>query len=102
MYAVIATGGKQYRVKEGDFLKVERIDGADGSSIDFDALLIAEEGQVKVGTPTVDGAKVTATVIGTGKHPKVFSFKRWEGGWSKIRGHRQQFTQLKITAIQAG
>ena len=100
MYAVIATGGKQYRVSPGDRIKVELLDAEEGATLSFEPLLISGEGGVKVGTPTVDGAKVTATVRSNGKHPKVISYKRWEGGWSKIRGHRQRFTELEITDIQ--
>ncbi len=100
MYAVIATGGKQYRVRRGDRIKVELLDAEEGSTLTFEPLLVSGNGGVKVGTPTVDGAKVTATVRGRGKHPKVISYKRWEGGWSKIRGHRQRFTELEITEIE--
>lgn len=100
MYAVIATGGKQYRVQEGDLVKVEKLDVKAGDSLSFDALLVAGEGGVKVGAPTVDGAVVSAEVVREGKHARVVSFKRWEGGWSKIRGHRQLFTELKITGIK--
>jgi large subunit ribosomal protein L21 len=101
MYAVIATGGKQYRVQPGDLIKVEKLEGEDGSELSFDALLVGGEGETRVGTPLVDGAKVKATIRREGKHPKIWSFKRWEGGWSKIRGHRQQFTELEITKIEA-
>ncbi|RMG12262.1 MAG: 50S ribosomal protein L21 [Deltaproteobacteria bacterium] len=100
MYAVIATGGKQYRVQKGDRIRVEKLEAEDGTTLTFEPLLVSGEGGVKVGTPTVEGAKVTATVRGQGKHPKVISYKRWEGGWSKIRGHRQRFTELEITEIQ--
>jgi len=100
MYAVIATGGKQYRVSEGDLVKVEKLAAKAGETLTFEPLLVAGEGDAKVGAPTVGGAAVTAEVVRDGKHPKIISFKRWEGGWSKIRGHRQQFTELKITGIK--
>jgi large subunit ribosomal protein L21 len=99
MYAVIATGGKQYRVKKGDVVRVEKLDAEPGTDLTFDALMIGGESP-EVGTPTVDGAKVTARVRGEGKHKKVISFKKWKGGWSKIRGHRQRFTELEITGIE--
>ena len=100
MYAVIATGGKQYRVQEGDLVKVEKLDAEAGSKLTFEPLLVAGEDGAKVGTPTVGGAQVTAEVVREGKHPKVISFKSRPGRWSKIRGHRQPFTELKITGIK--
>lgn len=96
MYAVIATGGKQYRVAEGDLVKVEKLEQPDGAKLEFDALMVGE----KVGHPTVEGSKVTAEVVRQGKHPKIFSFKKSKIGAAKIRGHRQLFTELKITKIE--
>ena len=99
MYAVIATGGKQYRVQEGDLLKVEKLDATDGAEVSFDALMVGGESP-RVGTPVVEGVKVSAQVVRQGKGPKIYSYKKWEGGWDKIRGHRQLFTELKITGIK--
>ena len=100
MYAVIATGGKQYRVQKGDLVRVEKIDAEPGTTLDFEVLMIGGDSP-KVGTPLVDGAKVTATVVREAKHKKLISFKKWKNGWSKIRGHRQIFTELEITGIEA-
>ncbi len=104
MYAVIATGGKQYKVKEGDTLKVEKLVAEDGASVDFEKVLMVADGEnIKVGTPYVDGGKVTATVKsqGRGKKVKVLKFKRRKHHLKHL-GHRQAFTELEITAIAAG
>ncbi|MFK8028738.1 MAG: 50S ribosomal protein L21 [Gammaproteobacteria bacterium] len=101
MYAVIKTGGKQYRVKEGSSLKVEKLEGEAGSTIEFDqVLLIGEGSSVKLGTPMIDGGKVTATVEDQGRRKKVeiVKFKRRQG-YKRNKGHRQAFTQVKITGI---
>jgi large subunit ribosomal protein L21 len=101
MYAVIKTGGKQYRVKQGDLLKVELLHQDVGSKLSFDVLLVGAGAEVKVGAPTVDGAKVEAEIVSHGKHRKLWHFRTQEEGWDRIRGHRQPFTELKITAISA-
>lgn len=104
MYAVIQTGGKQYRVSEGDTLKVEKLAAEEGSSIDLpEVLLVADGSDVKVGTPYLDGGKVTATVQahGRGKKVKIIKFRRRKHHL-KHQGHRQWFTELKITGITAG
>jgi large subunit ribosomal protein L21 len=101
MYAVIEAGGKQHRVVEGEFIKVEKIEAETGSTIDFDRVLMIGEGEsVKVGTPVVDGAKVSAEVIQHGRGDKVIivKFKRRKHHM-KRQGHRQWFTEIKITAI---
>ena len=102
MYAVITTGGKQYFVREGEKIQVEKIDLPEGEAMTFDALLIADEaGQnVKVGTPTVAGAKVTAKVAEHGRADKisVIKFKR-KVRYRRNVGHRQPFTVLEITKI---
>jgi len=101
MYAVIQTGGKQYRVSEGLKLKVEKLDVAEGDSIELDKVLMVANGDdVKVGTPYVDGGKVTATVTahGRGKKVKIIKFKRRKHHM-KRQGHRQAFTELEITNI---
>ena len=103
MYAVIQTGGKQYRVSEGMTLKVEKINAEEGSSVELDKVLMVADGDnVQVGTPYLDG-KVTATVKGHGKGKKVhiIKFKRRKHHL-KRQGHRQQYTELEITGINAG
>lgn len=101
MYAVIESGGKQHRVKEGETLKLEKIEVATGESIDFDKVLMVGEGEgVKIGAPYVDGGKVTAEVIAQGRHKKVkiVKFRRRKHSM-KQAGHRQWYTEVKITGI---
>ncbi len=100
MYAVVRTGGKQYRVKEGDLLKVEKLEQEVGANVDLEVLLVGEGANVKVGAPTVAGASVKAEVVSHGKHRKLWHFRTQEEGWDRIRGHRQPYTELKITGIQ--
>lgn len=102
MYAVILTGGKQYQVKEGDIIKVEKLDVEQGSTIDFnEVLLISGEGSTAVGSPYVEGAKVSAEVLEHGKGKKIVVFKyKAKKGYSKKQGHRQPYTALKISSIQ--
>jgi large subunit ribosomal protein L21 len=104
MYAVIQAGGKQYRVSEGDTVKVEKMVAEQGATVDFDqVLLVADGDDVKVGKPYVDGGKVSATVEGHGRAKKVMIVKfRRRKHHLKRQGHRQWFTALKITAISAG
>ena len=102
-YAVIVSGGKQYRVAEGQTLKLEKLEAATGESIAFDkVLLVANGDDLKIGQPVVAGAKVTAEVIAQGRHKKVkiIKFKRRKDHL-KQAGHRQWFTEVKITAITA-
>jgi large subunit ribosomal protein L21 len=101
MYAVIRTGGKQYRVSQGDRLKVEKLDGDVGVKLSFDVLLVGGEGEPKVGSPVVAGAAVEAEIVGQGKHKKVINFRKKKEGWTKKRGHRQPFTEVVITAVRA-
>ncbi len=104
MYAVIKTGGKQYRVSEGDVLRVEKLAAEAGENVEFDqVLLVTNEGQTTVGTPLVDGSKVTATVKahGRGKKVKIVKFKRRKHHLKRM-GHRQSYTEVQITGIQAG
>jgi large subunit ribosomal protein L21 len=103
MYAVIKTGGKQYRVATGEKIKVEQIPADVGTEISLDQVLLVGEGEtVKIGAPTVAGATVTAKVISQGRHPKVKIFKmRRRKHYQKHQGHRQNFTELEIGAISA-
>ena len=103
-YAVIQTGGKQYRVQSGDSLKVELLTAEEGATVELDDVrLVSQDGKVSVGTPTVPGARVTAEVEAHGKHKKivVMKYKR-KTRYQVKRGHRQQYTQLKIKEIVAG
>jgi len=101
MYAVIKTGGKQYRVAQGDTLKVEKLDAGEGDSVEFDQVLMVGEGEdVKIGTPYIDGSRVTATVKGHGRGDKVEVIKfRRRKHHMKRAGHRQEYTELEITGI---
>ena len=103
MYAIIRTGGKQYRVSEGDVLNVEKLNVEEGQEVVFDEVLtVVNDGEVKVGAPTVAGAKVTAKVAKQGKADKIFVFKyRAKSNYRKRQGHRQPFTQVEITSIEA-
>lgn len=104
MYAVIKTGGKQYRVREGQTLKVETLNAEAGSTVDFDEVMLVGEGSdVKIGTPVVEGAKVSAEVLahGRGKKVTIIKFRRRKDSRTK-QGHRQNYTEVKITGINAG
>lgn len=103
MYAVVATGGKQYRVAVGDTIDVERLDAEPGSQVTLDrVLMIGGDGEVKIGTPLVEGATVTANVDAQAKTKKVIIFKmRPKKRYRKTQGHRQQITRLTITDIVA-
>jgi large subunit ribosomal protein L21 len=101
MYAIIETGGKQYRVQEGDVIRVEKLEIADGEAVKFDkVLLVAEEGKLNVGKPYVDGAVVEGLVEKQGKAKKIIIFKyKAKKDYRKKQGHRQPFTQIKIEKI---
>jgi len=100
MYAIIATGGKQYKVSEGDVIRVEKLDAAEGSTYEFDQVLAVSDGELTVGNPTVAGASVKATVLREGKGKKVIVYKyKRKSGYHKKNGHRQLFTELKIDSI---
>ncbi|MEC8428955.1 MAG: 50S ribosomal protein L21 [Pseudomonadota bacterium] len=102
MYAVFVSGGKQHRVVEGETLKLEKIEVATGESIDFDqVLLVANGDDIKIGAPVVDGAKVTAEVVshGRGEKVKIIKFRRRKHSM-KRQGHRQWYTEVKITGIK--
>jgi large subunit ribosomal protein L21 len=103
MYAVIKTGGKQYKVQEGDTIRVEKLDGSEGDNIKLDNVLMLTDGdKVTVGTPLVEGASVSATVKaqGRGKKIKIIKFRRRKQ-YRKQAGHRQAYTELAITGISA-
>jgi large subunit ribosomal protein L21 len=103
MYAVITSGGKQYRVKEGQTLKLEKLIAEVGSDVGFDQVLMVANGEdIKVGTPYLNGGKVVASVVSHGRHDKIHIIKfRRRKHHQKQMGHRQYFTEVKITAIQA-
>ena len=101
MYAIIATGGKQYKVAEGDVIKVEKLDTEAGNTVTFDQVIAVSDGSLKVGAD-VAGATVTATVMeqGRGKKVIVYKYKR-KTGYHKKNGHRQAYTKVKINKINA-
>ncbi|UJR84221.1 50S ribosomal protein L21 [Sandaracinus amylolyticus] len=102
MYAVIKTGGKQYRVTEGDRLRIEKLPGDVGASVTFDEVLMVGGDKVAVGTPIVKGAKVTAEIVAQDRAKKVIVFKfRRRKNYRRKRGHRQPFTEIKITGVSA-
>lgn len=103
MYAVIATGGKQYRVQEGETIEVEKLAVEPGATVTFDEVLLVARGEdVQVGTPVVAGAKVTAEVVKNGRGEKLLIYKyRRRKGYRRKTGHRQPFTAVKITGISA-
>ncbi|AEY00846.1 50S ribosomal protein L21 [Oceanimonas pelagia] len=103
MYAVIQSGGKQHRVAEGQVVRLEKLDVETGAAVEFDKVLMVAQGEdVKVGVPYVDGGKVTAEVVahGRGKKVKIVKFRRRKHS-RKQQGHRQWFTEVKITGISA-
>lgn len=103
MYAIVKTGGKQYRVQQGQRVRVEKLEGVVGSTVDLTEVLAVGEGDsLKVGKPTVAGAKVTATIKVQDRDKKLIVFmKRRRKGYQKKRGHRQSYTELEIQAINA-
>ncbi len=101
MYAVIKTGGKQYRVSPGESIKIEQVQADVGATIVLDQVLMVADGEaVKVGTPTLAGAKVSATVVSHGRGPKIRIFKmRRRKHYQKTQGHRQNYTEIRVDAI---
>ena len=99
MYAVISTGGKQYRISEGDVLRVEKLPGEVGSDVTFEVLLIAGAETPKIGQPLVNGAKVVGKIVAQRKDRRVVHFRKEKEGWTRRRGHRQPYTEVKITSI---
>jgi large subunit ribosomal protein L21 len=100
MYAVIQTGGKQYRVSKGDKLRVEMLEGEVGKKLAFEPLLVGGEGEARIGKPTVAGAAVEGEIVAHGRHAKVIHFRKKKEGWTKKRGHRQPFTEVVITDVR--
>ncbi len=103
MYAIIETGGKQYRVQEGDSLFIEKVNGEEGDAVEFDKILtVSKDGKLSVGAPYVEGAKVSGTVVNQGKARKVIVFKfKSKKDYRKKQGHRQPYTKVKIENINA-
>ncbi len=102
MYAIIATGGKQYKVSEGDVIRVEKLGLEAGSAYTFDQVLLVGGEDVKVGNPTVAGATVEASVVDEGRAKKVIVYKyKRKTGYHKKNGHRQAYTKVKIEKINA-
>ena len=102
MYAIIATGGKQYRVEEGDIIRVEKLELSENDSYTFDQVLALNDGSLKLGNPTVEGATVTATSLGNGRAKKVVVYRyKSKKGYHKKNGHRQAYTEVRIDKINA-
>lgn len=103
MYAIIKTGGKQYKVAEGDVIMVEKLAAGEGEAVVFDQVLtVVNDADVKIGTPVVEGAKVTGKVEAQGKDKKILVFKyKAKSSYRKRQGHRQPFTKVVIEKIEA-
>lgn len=100
MYAIIATGGKQYRVSEGDVIYIEKIDAQVDSTVSFDVLLVGNDGDVKIGTPIVEGVKAEGKVVGQIRGEKIIVFKyKSKKNYRRKQGHRQPYTKVEITKI---
>ena len=100
MYDIIATGGKQYRVSEGDVIYIEKIDAQVDSTVSFDVLLVGNDGDVKVGTPIVEGVKAEGKVVGQVRGEKIVVFKyKSKKNYRRKQGHRQPYTKVEITKI---
>lgn len=103
MYAIIETGGKQYRIEEGSQIRVEKLSAEAGTEVTLDRVLMLGGENLQIGAPVVENASVTAEVVAQSRGPKVLVFKRWRRNDSrKLRGHRQDYTTLKIKSINAG
>ncbi len=102
MFAVIRSGGKQYRVNQGGSVRVEKLEGEVGSEITLsDVLMVGEEGNVKIGAPTVDGASVSGTITAQGRGPKITIFKmKRRKGYRRKHGHRQDYTEIRVDSIE--
>ena len=100
MYAIIATGGKQYRVSEGDVIYIEKIDAQVDSTVSFDVLLMGNDGDVKIGTPVVEGVKLEGKVVGQIRGEKIVVYKyKSKKNYRRKQGHRQPYTKVEITKI---
>ena len=100
MYAIIATGGKQYRVSEGDVIYIEKIDAQVDSTVSFDVLLVEKDGEVTIGKPVVEGVKVEGKVVGQIRGEKIIVFKyKSKKNYRRKQGHRQPYTKVEITKI---
>ena len=100
MYAIIATGGKQYRVSEGDVIYIEKIDAQVDSTVSFDVLLMGNDGDVKIGTPVVEGVKVEGKVVCQIRGEKIVVYKfKSKKNYRRKQGHRQPYTKVEITKI---
>jgi large subunit ribosomal protein L21 len=103
MYAVVRTGGKQYRVEPGTSFRVEKLDGAVGDNVELsEVLLVGEPDSARIGTPLVDGAKVVGTITAQARAPKIIIFKmKRRKGYRRKSGHRQSYTEIRVDAIEA-
>ena len=99
MYAVIRTGGKQYRVAEGDVVRIEKVPGEVGSEITFEVLWLGGTDSPKVGKPLVQGAKVVGKIQAQDKARKVLHFRKEKEGWTRRKGHRQPYTEVKVVSV---
>jgi large subunit ribosomal protein L21 len=103
MYAVVATGGKQYKVQKGEVLRIEKLDGQAGTAVSFDKVLMISDGEtIKVGAPVLESATVSGHIVEQGKAKKVLVFKyKRRKRYRRTQGHRQQFTAVQIDQIEA-
>ncbi len=103
MYAVVRTGGKQYRVEPGTSFRVEKLDGAVGDNVELsEVLLVGEQDSARIGTPLVDGAKVVGTITAQARGPKIIIFKmKRRKGYRRKQGHRQSYTEIRVDTIEA-
>ena len=102
MYAIISAGNKQYRVSEGDTIYIDKVNQEDGSAISFDVLMVENNGEIKVGNPTVEGATVEGKVVAQVKGEKIMIYKyKSKKNYHRRQGHRQPYTKVEITAINA-
>ncbi len=102
MYAILATGGKQYKVSEGDIITIEKLNAEAGDTVTFDQILAVNDGSLKVGNPTVENASVEASVVENGRARKVIVYKyKRKTGYHKKNGHRQCYTKVQIDKINA-
>jgi large subunit ribosomal protein L21 len=102
MFAVIRSGGKQYRVNQGGSVRVEKLAGEVGAAVTLDdVLMVGDEGNVKIGVPTVDGAQVSGTILAQGRGPKLTIFKmKRRKGYRRKHGHRQDYTEIRVDSIK--